>query len=377
MLVDTGSPVVLIDPTLFNTPPPTTDGQIATKVNLGLLDAGGNPVVIIEHAPVLQVSNAMMDGLGFGGILGGSVMHQFSVQLDYSAPMMEGFCLGCTAGGRSDVLPDNVVPFSLKGGGNADVTLGTDSMGRPINSPAVNIPPTRIEVTVVIDGAPHTCIVDSGATEVSLRSTVYAALITDGRAQLSGGIAIMTIAGASGAAVTRAKSISVGPASVSDVPVMTIMSDDPSHPDPLLSSISTEIGTQVDCLLGGSFLRNFLVTIDYPGAELHLEPYATLPVPDEFRRIGITIGLDATATHFVVASVYPNTDAAKQGIMVNDEVVSVDGTSLVSVQYVGAADQLLDGVPGTTKMLTFGTTKNPANSGQTLTVVVDDLIPNP
>lgn len=377
MLVDTGSPVVLIDPTLFNTPPPTTDAQIATKVDLGLLDASGAPVVIIKRAPVLQVSNAMMDGLGFGGILGGSVMHQFSVQLDYSAPMMEGFCLGCTAGGRTDVLPDNVVPFTLKGGGNAAVTLGTDSMGNPINSPAVNIPPTRIVVTVAIDGASHTCIVDSGATEVSLRSTVYDALIADGRAQLSGGIAIMTIAGASGAAVSRAKTITVGGATVANPPVMTIMSGDPSKPDPLLSNISQEIGTTIDCLLGGSFLRNFLVTIDYPGGKLHLEPYATAPIPDEFRRVGFTIGLDPTATHFVVASVYPGTDAANQGIMVDDEVVSIDGTSLVSVQFVGAADQLLDGPIGATKAITFGTTRSPSNGGKTLTVSVDDLIPNP
>ena len=184
----------------------------------------------------------------------------------------------------------------------------------------------------------------------------------------------MTIAGPFPAAVTRAKSISVGTAVVNDPPVMTIMSD---PADELLSNISKEIG-QIDCLLGGSFLRNFLVTIDYPGTVLHLEPYATPPIPDEFRRVGFTIGLDATRTHFVVASVYPNTDAASQGIMPGDEVVSIDGTNLTAkFQYVDPADQLLDGTPDTTKMITFGTTKNAANSGQTLTVKVEDLIPNP
>ena len=94
MLIDSGSPVVLIDPSLFNTTPPTTAANISTTVDLGLLDAAGQPVVVIDNAPVLQVSNAMMDALGFGGILGGDVMSQFSVQLDYAAPMMEGFCLG-------------------------------------------------------------------------------------------------------------------------------------------------------------------------------------------------------------------------------------------------------------------------------------------
>ncbi len=95
---------------------------------------------------------------------------------------------------------------------------------------------------------------------------------------------------------------------------------------------------QIDCLLGGSFLRNFLVLIDYPNGQLHLQPFVTPPIPDEFRRVGITIGLDATGSNFVVASVYPNTDAAAQGIMVNDLIVSIDGTSLVSVGYVATAD---------------------------------------
>jgi hypothetical protein len=377
MLIDSGSPVVLIDPSLFGTTPPTTAAQIKTTVNLGLLGANGQPVVIIDNAPVLQVSNAMMDALGFGGILGGDVMRQFSVQLDYSAPMMEGFCLGCTAStDRTDVqLPGGVVPFSLKGGGNSPVTLGTDGQGNPINSPVVNIPPTRIPVTVTIDGTDHPCIVDTGATEVSLRSTVFDQLTSDGRAQLVSGIAIMTIAGASNASLTRAKTMTVGDSTVDDVPVMTIMS---TPVDQLLNGISNELGNQIDCLLGGSFLRNFLVTIDYPNGQLDLQPYLTPPIPDEFRRVGITIGLDATGSNFVVSSVYPNTDAAAKGIKVNDQIVAIDGTTLANVGYVANADQLLDGTPGTSKTLTFGKkTTDPSLANAMVSVLVDDLIPNP
>jgi hypothetical protein len=384
MLIDSGSPVVLLDPTLFNRTPPTTDAQIPITVNLGLLNANGNPVVVINNVPALQVSNAMMDALGFGGILGGDVMRNFSVQLDYSAPMMDGFCLGCDASTtRTDISPGGTIPFTLKGGGRSSVTLGTDSRGNPINSPVSTIPPTRIPVNVFFDGTDssneHLCILDTGATEVSLRSTVYAGLVSDGRAQLTNGIAIMTIAGASNASVSRTKSITVGGVTVSDPPVMTIVSNDPSNPDPLLDSISNnELHEQIDCLLGGSFLRNFLVTIDYPNGQLHLQPFVTPPIPDEFRRAGFTIGLDASGSNFVVASVYPNTDAAAQGIMVNDLIVSVDGTSLVSVGYVATADALLDGTPGTSKMIKFGNrTGTPALAGTTIPVLVDDLIPNP
>ena len=370
MLVDSGSPVVLIDPSLFGGTPPATTADIPTKVNLGLLDASGQPVVVIDDAPVLQVSTAMMDALGLGGVLGGQVMRQFSVQLDYAAPMMEGFCLGCTAGPRDDVQsPGGVVPFTLKGGGNSTVTLGTD-----VESPKVDIPATRIPVTVAIDGTNHLCIVDTGATVVSLRSTVYASLVSDGRAQLTSGITIMTVGGVSNASVTRAKTISVGGATVDDAPVLTIMS---ATPDDLLSSISHELGSQVDCLLGGSFLRNFLVTIDYPAGQLHLEPYNTPPIPDEFRRVGFTLGLDITG-NFVVESVYPNSDAAAKKVMTNDEVVAVDGTSLASVGDVSAADALLDGMLGTSKEITFGAnTGDPSLAGQTVSINVDDLIPDP
>ncbi|HVV48157.1 MAG TPA: aspartyl protease family protein [Polyangia bacterium] len=379
MLIDSGSPVVLIDPDLFGGRPPATAAQIPTTVNLGLLDASGRPVVIIDDAPALQLSTQMMDTLGFGGILGGDVMRKFSVQLDYAAPMMEGFCLGCTAGARDDVQsPGGAVPFKLGGGGNSPVTLGSDAQGNPINSPVTNIPPTRIPVTVTIDGTDHQFIVDTGATEVSLRSTVYAQLVSDGRAQLMSGIAIMTIAGASNASVSRAKTIAVGGVTVADPPVMTIMSGDPSDPDPLLDNISQELNTQIDGLLGGSFLRNFLVTIDYPAGQLHLQPYNTPPIADEFRRVGFTIGLDAAGQNFVVESVYPGTDAAAQNIMVNDEIVAVDGTTLTSVGYVATADALLDGTPGTSKMISFGRkTGDVSLENSTLSVMVDDLIPNP
>ena len=377
MLIDSGSPVVLIDPALFNGPPPTTTAQISTHVNLGLLDAAGQPVVVIDNAPVLQVTNSMMDALGFGGILGGNVMSQFSVQLDYAAPMMEGFCLGCTAStDRTDVqLPGGLVQFTLKGGGHSPVTLGTDAQGNPINSPVVNIPPTRIPVTVTIDGTNHPFIVDTGATEVSVRSSVFDQLVSDGRAQLVSGIAIMTIAGASNASLTRAKTMTVGDSTVDNVPVMTIMSN---PADQLLNGISNELGTQIDGLLGGSFLRNFLVSIDYPNGQLHLQPYVTPPIPDEFRRVGITVGLDPTGTNFVVSSVYPNTDAAAKNINVNDQIVAVDGVALANVGYVADADQLLDGTPGTSKTITFGKkTTDPSLANMSVSVLVDDLIPNP
>ncbi|HZL17373.1 MAG TPA: hypothetical protein VFG23_06480, partial [Polyangia bacterium] len=118
VLIDTGSPTVLIDPSFFyQTPPTVTGANILTTINLSLLDNNGTPVVTLDNIPALQLSSAMMDEIGLGGILGGNVMRQFSVQLDYAEPMMHGFCLGCTSGPRDDVeSPGAAIPFALEGG---------------------------------------------------------------------------------------------------------------------------------------------------------------------------------------------------------------------------------------------------------------------
>jgi hypothetical protein len=376
VLIDTGSPTVLIDPSFFEQMPAmVTNADIDTTINLSLLDSSGNPVVTLDAIPALQLSSAMMDEIGLGGILGGNVLRQFSIQLDYAAPMMEGFCLGCASGPRDDVeSPGATVPFALEGGSGdqqGQVELTSTLM------PNVGfIPPTRIPVTVTIEGVDHPFILDSGASEVSVRSTLYSSLVEDGRAQLMN-FGIQTVEGGSNASVTRAKTIMVGGETVADAPVMSIMSD---PPDDLLKQIGLEIDPSgkklIDGLLGGSFLRNFLVTIDYPNGQLHLQRYDTETWVDEFQRIGIDIaGLPDSDRHwYAINVVYPGTDAAKQGLVAGDEILSIDGTLLDGLGWL-AADNLLDGAVGTSKTVVYSTTDTSAQ--QTLSVLVDDLIPNP
>ena len=67
--------------------------------------------------------------------------------------------------------------------------------------------------------------------------------------------------------------------------------------------------------------------------------------------------------------VYPGTDAAKQGLVAGDEILSIDGTSLDGLGWL-AADNLLDGAVGTSKTVVYSTTDTSAP--QTLSVLVDD-----
>jgi hypothetical protein len=373
VLIDSGSPVVLIEPALFNLPDPATAADVQTHLDLGFVK-DGSAVVTIKQIPALQLSAAMMDEIGFGGILGGNVMRDFAIQLDYAAPTMEGFCLGCTSGARDDVeSPGASIPFALRGGGRGPVPL-TSSV-----QPVVSIPATRIPVTVDIEGTSHPFILDTGASEVSVRTSVYDALVGDGRAQLTG-FPITTVMGNSGASVTRARSITVGGETVAGAPVMTIPGDD------LLDGISQELDssgkTQIDGLLGGSFLRNFLVTVDYPKGQLHLQRYTVETWQDEFKRVGIGLAqTPANSKHwYAVGVVYPGTDAEQQGIRVGNEVWSIGDTpaNLVSLDGLDpiAADNLLDGTVGTSKTLVIAGSDT-STTPKTLQVLVDDLIPAP
>lgn len=366
MLIDTGSPVVLVDPTFFNMAPPTTSAEIMANIDLGLLDASGNTVVTLLAIPALELSNAMMDTLGFGGILGGDVMRQFSVQLNYASPM-DAFRLGDSGTEPSGVeTPGGMVGFTLAGGGQGQVTLSASAM------PIVTLPATRIPLTVTIEGQTYRFILDTGASEVSVRTSVFGALTADSRPKLSG-FQITTVMGGANASVTRAKSITIAGETVTNVPVMTIPGDS------LLDSIgSDELHYQLDGLLGGSFLRNFLVTIDYPNGQLHLQRYTTETWVDEFQRVGIGLGATPlSSVHWYNAGVvYAGTDAAAKGIAVGDEIVSVDGAPLDGLDPI-TADNFLNGTPGTTKVLGLGATQSPSLANTSVTVLVDDLIPSP
>jgi hypothetical protein len=351
--VDTGAPIVLIDATAY--PGLTFPNQPEVNATLTVGE------LTIDDVPVVPMSfGGGMDPLHFAGLLGGSVMRQFEVRFDYANPNM-AFRLGAPPMEMATdgvEVPGTTTSFTLEGGG----------LGRVGDGGVVAFEATRIPVQVEIEGTTHPFVLDSGASETTVRQSVFTTLTGDGRSQLSG-LPIMTVMGSSSASATRVTTLTAGGQTVDNVVVMTIG-------DTLIDGLAMEVKHPVDGLLGGNFLRNFMVTIDYPGGVLHLQRYTTPPISDEFKRVGIELGIANGAHRYAAARVYPGTDAAAKMLSMGDEVVSVDGQALDSLDP-NVADESLNGTPGSTKTIGLGNAATAGLSNTTVTVRVDDLIPAP
>ena len=348
LLVDTGSPFTLVNPALFPGVALPVQTDVTVDVGVGSL--------VIEGVPALQLFDGGTDVLQLGGVLGANVLRQFSTQLNYRDQLL---CLGDGVAPANIEQPGATFPFVLEGGGVASTSATTTS----------SYAATRIPVTATVEGVDHQFILDSGASEVAVRSTLFVQLTADGRPFLDG-FPVYTAGGATSGEASRMRIVSVGGEAVTNVPFLNIG-------DMLLDQLGTEIGHPVDGLLGGSFLREFLVTVDYPRSTVHLQRYANRDhIMDEFKRVGIALGPGIGTHRFNVATVYAGSDAAQKGLSLGDEVVTVDGQSLDALDEI-SADQLLCGTVGTVRQLGFGQTLIRSLTNSEVGVLVDDLIPIP
>jgi hypothetical protein len=358
--VDTGSPLMLVDEAKFPGLDLGTRVQVTADLTVGSFTVDGIPLVQFP-------TNSGMDPLNFAGLLGGDVMQQFPIRLDYANPDL-ALRLGMPAMEMATdgvEVPGTSVAFTLEGGGR-----GT------FKNEIVSFPATRIPLTVDVDGVSHPFILDTGASETTVRSSLFATLTADGRAQLSG-LPITTVAGPASATVIRVRTLTLGGATVVNPVVMTIgVMTIGDTADMLLDGIENEVHHPIDGLLGGNFLREFMVTVDYPGHTLHLQRYTAATIVDEFKRVGFELASGSSGHKFAIGVVYAGSDAAVKHLSAGDQIVSIDGQALDPLDSV-TADTLLNGAVGTTKAVGLGVAQNAALSNTTVAVRVDDLIPAP
>jgi hypothetical protein len=343
--VDTGDPWVLLDPATFaSVASLPANGAAVSSITIGGQDESNVYVVPTDEGLTSpDPSFPFVSNVGCTGICG------YVATLNYRDAL---FGLGSAAPSPpSGLEPETVFPFSFEGG---SVIMG------------VTVPRSRIVVTVSLEGNDYSMVLDSGATTVTVSQAAFTALTADGRAVLQGGM-VETTSGESTSSLARAAKIVVGGVEVDSV----VVAHDSSFDDNL-QSISTDVGHTIDGSLGGTYLHDFYVTIDYPAKEVHLARYSNLGFAvDPAERIGIDIEQNADGNYVVAA--LTNT-AAAQGINVDDQVLSISGVSLAPLDASQVA-VLQYGLVGAKLSVSFGTASSAAVSGSTLPVVVEELLP--
>jgi len=344
--VDTGNPWALLDPTIF----PSAAGL---PVNGGTLpsitlasEIATNPYVIGSTGGDLQGDSTF----SLDGNIGCTVVCGFTPSFNYRDVTV-------TLGGApapSGLEPAVTVPFSFKGGGTEE---------------GLAVPRSRIVVAVSVEGNMYSMILDTGASDVTLSGGAFAALTSDGRTQVSGGTA-ETASGSSTSSITRAASIILGGVEVDNL----VVAHDTSF-DTNLATVSSDVGSTIDGSLGGTFLHEFYVTVDYTSQTVSFARYSdTSFVIDAGEHIGITLGTEqvGTVTEYGVAAA--SGDAAAIGVAEGDVIVAIDGQQLSSLSSLQVAT-LVFGAVGTTKSVTFGAATN--LSGMTVSIPVEENLPLP
>jgi hypothetical protein len=323
--VDTGNPWVEVDPTVFPDAPSKAGNVAALSVESERLT---NVQVISQSSSCPSPDPEIV----VGGFLGCTVICKSVVSLNYRDV---AFTIGPQEP-PSDLLPETKIPFALEGGGTTQ-----------LQGFSVTTPPSRIAVNVAVEGVTHRMIVDTGASFVTVDQALFASITKDGRPQLDGGMACTT-SGPSTTTAARVLTVGVAEAAVNDVVIV----HDTAF-DEILTLISEDAGETIEGSLGGTFLDNFYVTIDYAAGELHLAPYGdTSFIVDPARSMGF--GLKAgPGGGYVVSNVVLGTDAASKGVHAGDQVLAIDGAKLAPLSVTEAA-VLLFGQVGATKLVQFG-----------------------
>lgn len=83
-------------------------------------------------------------------------------------------------------------------------------------------------------------------------------------------------------------------------------------------------------LMGIRFLNKYLVTIDWISQRLILDPVDAKKVNSHHTNYGLSIHLNNSKAY--VSSIYEHSEAYLKGVRLNDQVLSINGTSMKDLQ---------------------------------------------
>jgi len=340
VLLDTGAPWTELDAGTFGIEPGIDEVT-------GSLDAFG--LTFLDQ----RVSVGDLGGL-LGGLLGADIVSHFQLVVDYQgsrAFLFDGVELPAEVG--ADVRPGESLPAPTMGSG------------------------TRVVVDAEIEGLPVSVLIDTGASYVAVDPALLNELGETDRPGLCCQ-PIVTYQGVVSASLTRLKSVSLG--GIGEVGSVVAMQEPASLG--LLDALSSETGRSIRALIGGAYLREFLMTVDYQNEQMWLERYNTDDHINRRDYIGPGFELDEVSGEFAVVHVWQDTVAWAEGLRppeVNEDgdlviylLDWIDDNRLAGMSLEQVLDLLHGGVPGTTSTYQFG------SPGESLLVdlPIVDLLPD-
>ncbi len=293
LVVSTGSPWTELDTSQFKgaaTPDYRSPGTVRRLHVAGLA---------LAQPPLIGSPGATLGSVQTGGALGGNLLRQFHLRLNYRDREVS---LVDRPAPSNLQAPVATTPFELRGGGT--LRYATFAGWRELSYPS-----SRVLLSAVIDGKPCTLLLNSGSP-TALSTAFFSQLVGDGRRVLSF---------AADTRLTRLKSVTVA-----GVEAKGIIATDSTKLQAVLEDLEKETGVKVDGMLGSTFLREFLVDVDYPRGELTLRRYqSNAHIQDELTRLGAFLQASANG-EYVISRVLPGTDAEKQGLKVGERVYSIN-----------------------------------------------------
>ncbi len=200
------------------------------------------------HAPLVIYDDMGTDTGVPDGIVGMDRLLSTPWQMDYSRKTVLFM-----DSGTFTPPEDEAIDMELAGGGYFSV-----------EGVLYHIVPNRLLVHTLIEGVPATCVLDTGASYVALRKS-FLDTLPDTQRQYLGTVTVYTARGFESVDLFGIEWVSLedGRARV-DSPTGFAL------PDDSFDSVDEEIGSTVDCFLGGSYLRHFTLTFDGPGGLWYL-----------------------------------------------------------------------------------------------------------
>lgn len=348
-LLDTGSPVTALDTSVYGGSPGPVSVDLAM---FGTTFSGWGGVLFDLYGPPPPGAMALS-----GGIVGGDFFSLRVLTIDYQGSW--GWLFDTLSGDPwVDVAvgASYVAPFEVLGGGT--FTIPGDGDG--------TVPATRVTLDATIEGTPVEVLLDTGAS-VSIIDEAFWSSLGDPARPLLDGVNVLLAGGQAQASVSRVASICVGAACVSSAPVMMIPGTG------LFGGLAGETGRTISLLLGGTFLRYFLTTVNYPATELRLAPYTSTShvSPNEWVGPGINVRLGVIGD-FIVTDVYGGSPAEAAGIVVGDYIAELDGVDVGAWATADAFRAMLTSYPVGT-IVNLGVRMGP--SIVAVPVMIADLLP--